>query len=582
MSSDLPAATSAPTTPIKVVPPTRALRETIRDGVIQQAARLNRDRPLLESDIRRESRQIVEALEMPEDYLGWTMVALGSAFWRQQVIATPFHRRLLLLPHCLRNPDTCPAKFDETQLQCQRCGRCRLSKLAPMAEKLGYQVLIAEGSPVVMRLILEGKADAILGVSCLDVLERSLDRVLSAGIPSMAVPLHKSTCRETTTDIDWVIEMIETPYQPTQAGGRTYMHLMRAATRIFQPNIFRELIPAHRDDTPAGISDAVAAARLDPMGVAESISRGFLLAGGKRARPFVTLAAYDALTGGNATDADGASAIDGWPEDVFRVAAAIEVFHKASLVHDDIEDDDAFRYGRPTIHHAHDVPTAVNVGDYLIGLGYRLVAEARHSLEPGAAADVLAALATAHTRLSEGQGAELAWQRREDKSLTPLDALKIYSMKTAPAFEAALMAGIRLAGENGDLREPLARFSRSLGTAFQIRNDLDDWNVDGTNKRTTAADVLAGRPTLLWAFAIESLNESDRKTIERLSQTAEPDEIRIAQVRALYEKANVFAKAEALIAKQANRAREIADTIHPRQLRHLLIHLVETILGAVS
>ena len=543
---------------------------------------MNRDRPLLESDIRRVGRTILDSLQLAEDYLGWTMVMLGSAFWRDQIVATPYDRRLLLLPHCLRNPDTCPAEFDETQLVCLQCGRCRLSGLADRASELGYQVLIAEGSPVVMRMILEGKADAILGVSCLDVLERSLDRVLSAGIPSMAVPLHGSTCRESKTDIDWLVEMIETPYRPAKAPGRTYMYLMRAASRVFQPGIFNELVPPRRTSMPMNASNAEAAARLDPMAVVEAIARDFLLAGGKRARPFVTLAAYDALTGGKATGSEGSRIIDVWPEDYFRVAAAIEVFHKASLVHDDIEDDDAYRYGRPTVHHAHDVATAVNVGDYLIGLGYRLVADARTDLDASAVADILATLAKAHTRLSEGQGAELAWQRREDKALSPLDALKIYALKTAPAFEAALTAGIRLAGEHPDLHEPIARFSRYLGTAFQIRNDLDDWTADGDNKRTAAGDILAQRPTLLWAFALEFLDASDRRTLENLPDSDQPAEVRIAQIRALYQKADVFEKAGTLIAKQAERSVEVAETVSPPELRNLLVHLVESILGVRS
>lgn len=581
MLSD-PSLTTAPAaTEIKVVPPNRSIRETIRARVVEAAAELSHDWPLMESDIRRAATAVLDALGMPEAYLGWTMVMLGSAFWREQVVATPFGRRLLLLPHCLRNPDDCPAEFDQTQLQCLRCGRCRLTSLLAKAEDLGYQILIAEGSPVVMKMILEGRADAILGVSCLDVLERSLDRVLSAGIPSMAVPLHKNTCRETTTDIDWVLEMVETPHQPEVATGRSYMHLMRAATRVFHPETFHALIPPKRAPKYPAAPDAPAVSRLDPMAVVEAIGRDFLLAGGKRARPFVTLAAYDAMTGGQGTRPEGTTVIDAWPEDIFRVAAAIEVFHKASLVHDDIEDDDAFRYGRPTVHHAHDVPTAVNVGDYLIGLGYRLVADAKSGIGPDAAADILAVLAAAHTRLSEGQGAELAWQRRDDKSLTPLDALKIYALKTAPAFEAALFAGIRLAGECNELHEPLARFSRYLGTAFQIRNDLDDWSADRSNKLTAAGDVLSRRPTLLWAFALETLGETDRAVLASLSGSDEPDQARVDGILAMYERAEVFAKAAEIIKKQARRARETAETVHPRELRNLLIHLVEAILGAV-
>ena len=102
----------------------------------------------------------------------------------------------------------------------------------------------------------------------------------------------------------------------------------------------------------------------------------------------------------------------GWelPDSVKRAAIAIETFHKASLVHDDIEDDDSYRYGQETLHRVHGVGTAINVGDYLIGLGYRLVSRDRKELGAEVAADILDKLADAHLKLSEGQGAELLWR----------------------------------------------------------------------------------------------------------------------------------------------------------------------------
>ncbi len=125
-------------------------------------------------------------------------------------------------------------------------------------------------------------------------------------------------------------------------------------------------------------------------------------------------------------------------DSVKRAALSIETFHKASLVHDDIEDDDQFRYGDPTLHRKFGTPTAINVGDYLIGLGYRLISRDAAAIGADAAADMLDRLADAHMKLTEGQGAELLWRDSLNKKLTPLDALKIYALKTSPAFEAAL------------------------------------------------------------------------------------------------------------------------------------------------
>jgi geranylgeranyl diphosphate synthase, type II len=111
---------------------------------------------------------------------------------------------------------------------------------------------------------------------------------------------------------------------------------------------------------------------------------------------------------------------------------AIEAFHKASLVHDDIEDDDQYRYGQETLHRRYDLGTAINVGDHLIGLGYRLVSSARNEIGAEAAADILDRMSAAHVKLCDGQGAEMAWQSKPNAELTPLDALQIYTPENLP------------------------------------------------------------------------------------------------------------------------------------------------------
>src|SRR5690606_19802683 len=132
---------------------------------------------------------------------------------------------------------------------------------------------------------------------------------------------------------------------------------------------------------------------------------------------------------------------------------------------------DSFRYGHETLHRRYGVSTAINVGDYLIGLGYRLVARDRKELGGDCTADILNKMSEAHLKLSEGQGAELLWRDAADKALTALDALKIYALKTSPAFEAALYAGLRLAVPAEQYENPVTEFSKNLGVAFQILND---------------------------------------------------------------------------------------------------------------
>ena len=465
----------------KDVPPTRDQREQLRQHCREVASRLDRNQNFSKDELEAASRQLLAEQQLPKGYLGWTMVQLSTEFWRDQVAAVPPERRLLLLPHCLKHAEGCPADYDQFGLDCKQCGACSIADFRTEAEAMGYKVLVAEGSPIVMKILISGYVDAIVGVACLNVLEKAIDKVLLAGVPCMAVPLLSSDCRNTSVDEDWVQEMIRirpeapTPQTP-QDQPPSYLHLLRASKQLFDPQQLDRLVPLQRTEkntnTPA----------TDPLAATETIARDFLAQGGKYARPFITLAAYDAVTGAHGSTPNGEKHLSEIPDSVRRVALSIETFHKASLVHDDIEDDDDFRYGEPTLHRAYGLPTAVNLGDYMIGLGYRLVSRDRKELGAEVAADLLDLLASAHLRLSEGQGAELLWRDAGDKQLSPLDALKIYALKTAPAFEAALLCGLRCAAPLGEQEAPLKQFAKQLGIAFQILNDLKDWQGDQDNK----------------------------------------------------------------------------------------------------
>lgn len=573
------------TSHLKLVPPTLELREQIRQRCAAVAAGLDRSKPMTKDELEAASRNLLSSMEMPEGYLGWVMVVLSSEFWRDAVAAVPPERRLFLLPHCLKHAQGCPAEYDQFGMNCKQCGACSIADFRGTAEEMGYRVLVAEGSPVVMKIIIGGYVDAVVGVACLNVLEKAIDKILLAGIPCMAVPLLSDDCRNTKVDEAWVDQMVRTPHVAARQETRSYIHLMRTAAELFDPESIDSFAPRVRGKAPLNATavDAESIANLDPIAATEHIAYDFLARGGKHSRPFITLAAYDALTGDLGTGADGAETCLRIPPTVRRAAMSIETFHKASLVHDDIEDDDAFRYGQPSVHCRFGNATAINVGDYLIGLGYRLLSgriDNDRRFDPQMRIDVLDCLANAHLRLSEGQGAELMWRDSREKSLKPLDALKIYALKTSPAFEAALFSGIRLATDIAPYVEAIRVFSRNLGVAFQILNDLDDWNSDSANKVAAAGDVLGGRPTLLLALALEVLDTTDRGELLSLIAKDCPleDSRRIAAVRRLYQKANVFETTRRLVDKHQDRAEAVADQITPEPLRRLFYFLIDTVL----
>ena len=572
------------TSHLKEVPPTFELRESLRARCSEIAQRIDRTVPLTKDEMEKIARRALEEADLPEGYLGWMMVMISSEFWKESLSSVPPERRLFLLPHCLKHAEGCPAEYDQFGMNCKECGACSIADFRGIAEEMGYRVLVAEGSPVVLKIIVGGYVDAVVGVACLNVLEKAIDKVLLAGIPCMAVPLLSSDCRNTKVDESWVDQMIRTPYVPASQKTKSYVHLMRAASDLFLPEQIDNLAPRIRDKSPIGGTEVTpeSLSSLDTIASTEHIAFDFLTRGGKHSRPFITLAAYDAMTGGKCTEHEGAERVNDLPVSVRRAAMSIETFHKASLVHDDIEDDDAFRYGQAAVHHRFGVSTAINVGDYLIGLGYRLLSRSDNdeNVPSDARVDVLDALATAHTRLAEGQGAELIWRDSKNRRLSPLDALKVYALKTSPAFEAALFSGIRLAGDADQYRDAIRGFSRNLGVAFQILNDIGDWSGDDDNKLSAGGDLFAGRPTILWALALESLNESDQQLLLNLvEQPIEySDTERMSIAMRLYHSAGVFDTALRLVDKHQDRAEQIADEIEPDSLRRLLYFLVDTVL----
>jgi geranylgeranyl diphosphate synthase, type II len=371
--------------------------------------------------------------------------------------------------------------------------------------------------------------------------------------------------------------------QDAPASTLTYEHLLLASQRMFEPDELERLAPRARGGPRLTEVNGRGAAGLDPIAATEAIAYDFLAKGGKYSRPFITLAAYDAVTGGRCSQSENAAQEARRLSDAVRHAAlSIESFHKASLVHDDIQDGDEFRYGRPTLHMEHGVPTAINVGDFLIGLGYRLVSRDISELGADTAADILNKLAEAHTKLSEGQGAELVWRDSRNKRLTPNDALKIYALKTAPAFEAAFYCGLRLGGPAKHYADAAEKLARHLGIAFQILNDLQDWTGDDFNKLTLGGDVLGGRPTVLWALALDGLDNDDRLELESLVAEGNTTHKTFAEIRRLFQQAGAFEKALELVDEHRAAAQRVADGLSPEALRRLACHMIQTVLEPPS
>jgi geranylgeranyl pyrophosphate synthase len=510
----------------------------------------------------------LDHLRLPHSFLGFAMVAVSNGFWLSALQVIPYNRRLLLLPHCLSDRDACAGAYDSIGLHCVGCGSCTIGDLKAQAERLGYQVIVAEGTSSVLMKVLEGQVDAIIGVACLDSLEKSFLRIVELGIPHLAVPLLKDGCTDTKVEIDQINSLLQSRAESPRGSTRSYVPLLRETTRMFQTPLFSELLAS----CVLG-SDSTGDHEPEALDMVPRVAIEWLRNGGKRLRPFITIATYAVASHGVAVLQSNVEVGRTIPHAVRRISLAIEALHKASLVHDDIEDDDEFRYGQQTLHRVHGVGPAVNIGDYLIGLGYRLIAGETEAVGADRVGDILGRLSYAHLELCRGQGAELIWQKQSAVMHRPMDVLTIYALKTAPAFEAALYAGLRAAGltPNEDL---IRQFSCYLGEGFQIMNDLEDWRADDRNKLTRGRDALLGRPTVLRAFAAEADGGQMLTELARAQTT--PSDL-VSRLGEFYSESGAFAKAERLLDKLRQRAMNAAasfDTPDLQELMSFLVHLV--------
>jgi hypothetical protein len=217
---------------LKVVPETRELRDRVRAEAARLGQTLDRSRPLTKPVLQKMGEDLLREMELSEQYLGFALVCIANEFWREQVQAIDFSRRLLLLPHCLKHAEGCPADYDEFGLDCRKCGACSVADFKTKAEDLGYKVLVSEGTPIVLKIIVSGHVDAIVGVACLNVLEKAIDKILLTGIPCVAAPLLSSNCKSTSVDDDWVSELIDLKTPPPQTRTKTFVHLLRKAHNI--------------------------------------------------------------------------------------------------------------------------------------------------------------------------------------------------------------------------------------------------------------------------------------------------------------------------------------------------------------
>jgi len=427
-----------------IVPLDRQVRNNIRKEVKHYFSFYKSEPPVSMDTLDEFAATLIEKYGWDKSYKAFVMVCCGNEIWRPVVDSVPYNRRMLLLPQCLRNSLLCKAHYDELGLLCSDCGNCNISEFLREAENLEYMTIVAEGTTIASQLTESGRVDAIIGVSCLEVLQKLFSTVNKFGIPAIGIPLLTCGCKDTTADEKWIMEEIHNFDQHTEFMLLNLNNVSNKVTSIFTEEKLIKLLNLSGSSTDRLVLET-------------------MLAGGKRIRPLLTVLAYEAFS----KQPD--------EEILEHLALSVECFHKASLIHDDIEDNDLSRYGKETVHIRYGIPVAINLGDLLIGEGYRLIASC--DLDPQIIRECMKVVSQGHKALSTGQGAELM-SRINNETLSLNDILTVFENKTAAAFRVSLLLGAIAGGADERTLRALDQFSSLIGLAYQIKDDLEDFTVE--------------------------------------------------------------------------------------------------------
>ena len=278
--------------------------------------------------------------------------------------------------------------------------------------------------------------------------------------------------------------------------------------------------------------DAVISMRLrSDVALINQISQYIVSAGGKRIRPRLVLLFAGALgfTG----------------RERFTLAATVEFIHTATLLHDDVVDESSLRRGRETANAVFGNAASVLVGDFLYSRAFQMMVEVNNLR-------VLDVLADATNVIAEGEVLQL--MNMHDADLAVDEYLRVIRFKTAKLFEASARLGALLAGAGTVVEEACADYGRSLGTAFQLIDDLLDYDGETHELgKNVGNDLREGKPTLPLLVAMVRCEPAERKMMRHAIEHGEV--ARLGDIVAVVRRTGALEAARQVARDEAAKAR---------------------------
>jgi octaprenyl-diphosphate synthase len=299
-----------------------------------------------------------------------------------------------------------------------------------------------------------------------------------------------------------------------------------------------------------GEVDALIRQRLSShVALIDQISTYIINAGGKRIRPRLVLLFAEAF------GCQGPERLE--------LAAIVEFIHTATLLHDDVVDESALRRGRATANATFGNAASVLVGDFLYSRAFQMMVSIDRMR-------VLEVLADATNVIAEGEVLQL--MNMHDPDLTVEEYLRVIRFKTAKLFEASARLGAVLGGADATTEESCADYGRCLGTAFQLVDDLLDYEGDANELgKNVGNDLREGKPTLPLLLAMERASGPERDLIRRAIEEGEQQ--RLSEILAVVRRTGALDATRATAQQEADKARVRATALRPSRARDALIDL---------
>jgi octaprenyl-diphosphate synthase len=294
--------------------------------------------------------------------------------------------------------------------------------------------------------------------------------------------------------------------------------------------------------------DAVIQRRLaSDVALINQIAHYIISAGGKRLRPMLVLLFSKAL------------GFDG-PER-FELAATVEFIHTATLLHDDVVDESALRRGRETANALFGNAASVLVGDFVYSRAFQMMVSVNRMR-------VLEVLADATNVIAEGEVLQL--MNMHDPDIAVDDYLRVIRYKTAKLFEASARLGAVLADAPRHVEEACADYGRSLGTAFQLVDDLLDYEGSTSQLgKNVGDDLREGKPTLPLLVAMERGEAHERDLIRHAIQHGEV--ARLADIVEIVRRTGAIGATRDAARAEADKARQSLTLLAPSESREALL-----------